>query len=305
MADGAGRPDGGDSREQSEEVKPSRPLGPAQGRQYHGTVAEVGRSRVSRLVAGMALLLTISACTDGATTHSSAPPPSTAAATTSTTAASSSAAVLPVGACSRTFGGPSTGPAWVPTQLAGAIPPTAALHLEFYSIGTETLLGPRGWSCAQLTGADGSAAMDVYPRGQPNPTTGDAEPAVGSQIISATFDYTGHVPGVDLACPYFPREASSEEPCPRSAPTGELVHQLTPDVVTITDPAGIKGALAGSGGPITVTGEMIVPQAPNLPDGVSIAEESCSLADSALCPSILQDFLVRQFPVPTHPPSSS
>ena len=54
---------------------------------------------------------------------------------------------------------------------------------------------------------------------------------------------------------------------PRSVPTGELVHQVTPDVVTITDPAGIKGALAGSGGPITVTGEMIVPQAPNLPMG--------------------------------------
>ena len=86
-------------------------------------------------------------------------------ATTSTTVASTSAAALPVGACSRTFGGPSAGPAWVPRQLAGAIPPTAALHLEFYSIGTETLLGPRGWSCAQLTGADGSAVMDVYPQG--------------------------------------------------------------------------------------------------------------------------------------------
>jgi hypothetical protein len=146
--------------------------------------------------------------------------------------------------------------------------------------------------------------MAVYPPGKPNPTTVGGQPAAGSQIISATFDYTGHVPGVDLACPYFRAVASSSEPCPRGLPAGELVHQLTPDVVTITDPAGVKGALAGSGGPNGVTGEMIVPQAPNLPEGVSIAEESCSLADSALCPSILEDFLVRQFPVPTNPPTS-
>ncbi len=268
-------------------------------------MAGAGRFRTLRLVPGIALLFTISACTSAPTVeiHSSAhalPTPTT----TSTAVAGTSATALPVGACSQTFGGPSAGPAWVPRQLAGAIPPAAAPRLEFYSIGTESLLGPRGWSCAQLTSADGSAVMDVYPPGEPNPTTAPTRPSVGSQVISASFDYTGHVPGVDLVCPYFPKEATSGEPCPGHVPAGELVHQVTPDVVTITDPAGVKGALAGSGGPIAVTAEMIVPQAPNLPDGVSIAEESCSLTDSALCPSILEDFLVRQFPVPTYPPSS-
>ncbi len=146
--------------------------------------------------------------------------------------------------------------------------------------------------------------MDVYPPGQPNPTTSASEPVPGTQIIAATFDYTAHIPGVDLACPYFPKVASASEPCPGPVPSGEEVHQLTPDVVTITDPAGVKGALDGSGGTIAVTGVMIVPQALNLVNGVEIAEESCSLSNTALCPSILQDFLVRQFPVPTYPPAS-
>jgi len=146
--------------------------------------------------------------------------------------------------------------------------------------------------------------MDAYPLGQPNPTASASEPVPGTQIIAATFDYTGHVPGVDLACPYFPKVASASEPCPSSVPSGEEVHQLTPDVVTITDPKGVKGVLDGSGGSTAVTGVMIVPQAPNLINGVAIAEESCSLSNAALCPSILQDFLVRQFPVPTNPPPS-
>jgi hypothetical protein len=236
--------------------------------------------------------------------HGAAPSKTTATmpSTTTTPEPAAGTTVLPVGTCFQTFGAPSAGPAWVPTQLAGAVPPHMASQLEFFSVGTETELGPRGWSCAQLTGADGSAGMDVYPPGQPNPTLSSAEPDSGTQIIAATFDYTAHVPGVDLACPYFPKVASANEPCPGPIPAGEQVHQLTPDVVTITDPAGVKGALAGAGGSIAVTGIMIVPQAPNL-NGVDIAEESCSLTVATLCPSILQDFLVRQLPVPTYPPS--
>ena len=96
-------------------------------------------------------------------------------------------------------------------------------------------------------------------------------------MVQARFDYTGHGTGFDLVCPYFPHVVLGTETCPSTVPTGEKVTQLTPDVVSITDPAGVKGALAGSGGPIAVTGLMIVPQAPNLP--VDIAEVSCSLKE--------------------------
>jgi hypothetical protein len=32
---------------------------------------------------------------------------------------------------------------------------------------------------------------------------------------------------------------------------------------------------------------------------VNIAVESCSISDTTLCPTILSDFEVREFPVPT------
>jgi len=97
--------------------------------------------------------------------------------------------------------------------------------------------------------------------------------------------------------------APASFPCPRSVPPGEQVHRITPDVVSITDPRGVKGSLAGSGGNQDVTGMLIVPQAPNLAGDVQIAEESCSLQSNSLCSTILGDFLVRQFPVPTYPSS--
>jgi hypothetical protein len=223
--------------------------------------------------------------------------------------------VLPVGPCASVFGagGPSTGPAWEPTKLAAAMPDASAGKLEFYSVGTErflgtleTLLGPRGWSCGQLTGADGAAEMAVYPPGSANPFSLEApsEPAPGEQLVEASFDYTGHIPGIDRACPYFPSVASaSGAPCPSTVPTGEKVTRLTADVVAITDPPAVKGSLAGSGGRRSVTGLMIVPEGSNLPDSVGVAKISCSLRAASLCSTILSDFVVRQFPIPTYPPA--
>ncbi|MGH9205600.1 MAG: hypothetical protein ACRD1G_03435, partial [Acidimicrobiales bacterium] len=56
------------------------------------------------------------------------------------------------------------------------------------------------------------------------------------------------------------------------------------------------------GGPYPVTGTVIFPQAaPQVADGsgVDVAEESCSLSVAVLCPTILSDFDVREFPVPS------
>ena len=260
-------------------------------------------NRLRSLIVVAAVVL--AGCTTSAVSKTSShtsgtptPPPIT---TTPTTAMGPT--VLPVGTCAQTSGGPSTGPAWVPTQLGGAVPSAIASQLEYYSVGTETALGPRGWSCAQLAATDGSSALDVYPPGQPNPITSSSQVGQGAQIVAADFDYTGHGPGVQLACRYFPHVASADQPCSTSVLQGEQVHQITPDVVTITDPAGVKGSLEGSGGPGAVTGLMIIPQAPNVAGGVGVATESCSLTNAELCQSILQDFLVRQLPVPTYPPS--
>jgi hypothetical protein len=221
--------------------------------------------------------------------------------------------VLPVGSCaSINVANQSPGPAWAPTRLAAAMPVASAQKLEFYSVGTEialgtleTLLGPRGWSCGQLIGGDGRTGMAVYPPGSANPdglTRVGVSP--GEQVVAAIFDYTGHLPGVYSACPYFPSVASAHGvSCPSPVPAGEKVARLTPDIVTITDPAGVKGNLAGSGGGRIVTGLMIMPQGSGLPDSVGIAEISCSLRSASLCSTILSDFVVRQFPIPTYPTS--
>ena len=50
-----------------------------------------------------------------------------------------------------------------------------------------------------------------------------------------------------------------------------------------------------------MTGAVIFPQSmPAVTNGssVDIAVESCSLTDTSLCPTILSDFEVREFPVP-------
>jgi hypothetical protein len=247
----------------------------------------------------VAIVLAGCAETTSAPSHQS----SSTSTTTTTVAASPvpGGTVLPVGTCQSTNAAGGLGPAWVPTTLTGSVPPALESQLEYYSVGTETVLGPRGWSCSQLFSADGSSGMSVYQTGQPNPTVGAVKIPPGTPIISATFDYTAHVPGIDLVCPYFPAVATkAQETCPSGVPSGEKVQQVTADVVTITDPPHVMGSLAGSGGAQQASGLMIVPQASNVTN-VSVAEESCSLPSPAQCAAVLDDFLVRQFPVPTYP----
>jgi hypothetical protein len=104
-------------------------------------------------------------------------------------------------------------------------------------------------------------------------------------------------------CPFFtvPSWQQQEANCAPNKPTGEQSSMPTPDVASVTDPAGVVGSLESSGGPIAVTGTVVFPQVvPAVTDGssVDVAEESCSLPDATLCPTVLSDFDVREFPVP-------
>lgn len=206
--------------------------------------------------------------------------------------------VVPVGTCASETARGGSGPVWIPTELPAVLSSSAVKSLEFYSVGSESVLGPQGWDCAQLFATDGSAQLAVYKPGSPNPVKTPAPTSSGAQLVDAIYDYTGHVPGYDLACAYFPAIKHGTEPCTTSVPAGEQVKQLTPDVVRITDPAGVKGHLDGSGGPQPAVGIMIVPQSTTL-SSVPITEVSCSLRTTSLCTSILNDFVVRQFEVPT------
>jgi hypothetical protein len=229
--------------------------------------------------------------------------PAGAAPTTTVPLAGEVAVAFPVVACTNSFGGPLSGQGWKPTILLAPIPTALVGQVEFYSDGVHTVLGPSGWNCAQTLSNQGATGLVVYPAGVPNPPVGGT-PAAGTQGVFATFDTTGHVQGITLVCPFFtiPKWQQTEANCTGAKPVGEQSSMPTPDVASVTDPAGVAGSLAGSGGAQAVTGAVIFPQAPaavTYGTSTAVAVESCSLTDLSLCPTILSDFEVREFPVPT------
>ncbi len=209
---------------------------------------------------------------------------------------------FPVVACTTPSGGSLGSQGWKPTVLLAPIPTTLVGTVEFYSDGVHTVLGPTGWSCAQTPGNLGATGLAVYPPGVPDPSALGVPPA-GAEGIFATFDTTGHARGIALVCPFFTllKWQQAEANCNGLKPTGEQSSLPTPDIASVTDPAGVAGTLEGSGGAQAVTGTVIFPQvqpAVTYGSSVNIAAESCSLTDASLCPTILSDFEVREFPIP-------
>lgn len=212
------------------------------------------------------------------------------------------AVAFPVVACTTSSGATLAGQGWKPSILLAPIPTALVGKVEFYSDGVHTVLGPNGWACSEAPQSDGGSGLVVYPPGSPDPPVGSS-PAPGTQGIFAIFDTTDNVRGITLVCPYFtlPTWQMQEAACTGTKPAGEQSSMSTPDVVSVTDPAGVVGSLEGSGGPGPVTGAVIFPQVePAVTDGsaVDVAQESCSLPDPTLCTTVLADFEVREFPVP-------
>jgi len=150
--------------------------------------------------------------------------------------------------------------------------------------------------------AQGGTTLAVYPANDPMPPT-SGPPAPGTEGIFATWASTGSNAGIDLVCPFFtiPSWQVQQAGCSTAKPFGETTNVLTPDVTQVTDPAGVVGSLAGSGGQGAVTGVVLFPQIPSAVQygsSVAVDAESCSLSDAVLCPTVLSDFEVREFPVP-------
>jgi hypothetical protein len=245
----------------------------------------------------------LSACGTSLAKSVSDPASTTSAPTTTTTTAPPAVAVaFPVVECTATTGQSLGGQGWKPSILLAPIPTALVGKVEFYSDSLHTVVGPTGWTCSQLQTSDGTTGLVVYPAGNPNPpTSGPAAP--GTEGIFATFGATGNVAGISLVCPFFAVAGwqQKEAKCPTSLPKGEQSSMPTPDVASVTDPAGVVGTLEGSGGSEPVTGTVVFPQTePAVIEGasVNVAEESCSLPDPSLCTAVLSDFDVREFPVP-------
>lgn len=214
------------------------------------------------------------------------------------------AVAFPVVACTTASGDSLGSQGWKPSILLAPIPTSLIGKVQFYSDGVHTLLGPSNWSCSQVQSPTTGSGLVVYPSSDPNPPT-SGPPAAGAEGVFAAFDTTGDPQGIAMVCQFFtiPSWQQQEAPsCSAAKPGGEQTSMPTPDVASVTDPAGLVGFLAGSGGPYPATGTVIFPQAvPQVAygSGVNVAEESCSLSDAALCPTVLSDFDVREFPVPS------
>ncbi len=215
------------------------------------------------------------------------------------------AVAFPVVACSGAPGGstPTTAATgWRPSVLLAPIPTALVGKVTFFSDGVHTVLGPAGWTCSTVAPEPGTTGLAVYPSDDPDPPI-VGPPSPGTEGVFATFGTTGRTSGVTLVCNLFtiPAWQARSAQCPATKPAGEQSSTPTPDIADVTDPAGVVGSLAGSGGQFAVTGSVIFPQVqPAVSDGTSLpaAVESCAMADASLCPTILSDFDVREFPVP-------
>jgi len=256
------------------------------------------------LVVLIALALTGCSTSLVGTTPPTSAIPASSGSTTTAPLNGEVAVAFPVAACTTASGGSLGSQGWKPSILLAPIPTSLIGKVQFYSDGVHILLGPNDWSCSQVQSPTTGSGLVVYPSGDPNPPT-SWPPAAGGEGVFATFDTTGDPQGIAMVCQFFtiPSWQQQEAPsCSSGKPVGEQISMATPDVASVTDPTGVVGFLAGSGGPYPVTGTVIFPQAvPQVAYGssVSVAEESCSLSDTALCPTVLSDFEVREFPVPS------
>ncbi len=195
--------------------------------------------------------------------------------------------VLDVVTCPTTFGADAGEPTPAqPKHLAVALSKRVAARLAFYSNGRITFLAPKGWSCDGLVAADGSEQLQAYPPGKAPKPGGK----VGESVLVVS-DYTGHGPGAQLVCPYFPDSAATdffgpEGPACPALPERRIVQHETDDIATFTDPVG-------------TVGEVVYPQVPDDASiGVPVTYAECTIrgARTTLCTPILDDVLARRPP---------
>lgn len=228
---------------------------------------------------------------------------STAAPTTTTPPGGPPVPVaVPVVVCPTTFGAGTPPPASLPASRTLAVPGDLAGEVALYSDdhGLMMLLGPAGWQCQAMYGADGSGRVVVYPTGASAPSgqayaRSDAQAVIGSET-SACFSCT-----FGQACPLFPAAASVYDQSginPAGCwtrPAAETVVPLSVGVVSFRDPPGVVGDGIPSGGPYAANGVMTFYPGPSpgtaSPDGSWL--DTCTLpaAQTALCTAALNQFV--------------
>jgi serine/threonine-protein kinase len=206
-------------------------------------------------------------------------------------------ALLPVMACPSTYGAGGVPPAAYPSAERMALPAGLAGKVALYSDqgrSARPALGPAGWGCSVQVAADGSLVVSVFPPG---------ESATGPMLVEAY-----RVPACvgcmyDAVCPLIPYAGkifgSGLGSCPAGRVPGEVVTWLAGpkayatrgfDVVGFTDPPGVHGYGAASGGAYPAHGVLLFTWAGA--GSYAVSEMSCTVAPKyeATCKEILTLF---------------
>jgi hypothetical protein len=202
---------------------------------------------------------------------------------------------LPVVPCASDFGvsPPPEAPS-SPNRLTVLLAPTVASRLSFYSDGFQTILAPRGWACHGLVAADGGKHLSAFPAGSGDPLSGNQSSSTGTGVtVLVPSPGTGQVASV--ACALFPQAQTAGGSCSATKPAAETVDRPTDQVALFHDPPHVAGSGTPSGGSAPADGAVIyVPT-----QGPGGAALTCTLASrgSTLCPSVINDFLARFYPM--------
>jgi hypothetical protein len=147
---------------------------------------------------------------------------------------------------------PTPVPPSVDTRLPGA--PGRRLTAYVSKAGT-TLVGPTGWECKATMGADGTQLMGLTEPGNVKAAwfAEPGDPVVLAEIVPACAGCIS-----SMICAFFPKAEVVQpyvriEGCP-PIPAGERVERISRSTVRFTDPAGVRGTGAASGGSLEAVG---------------------------------------------------
>jgi hypothetical protein len=228
-----------------------------------------GRGVISALVVGAAVFAVVTSAAPAATATS-----------------------VPVRHCPTSSGAGGPAPS-LPRQVVVSAPSASVAGLAAFANGYLTVLAPSGWHCSSQVGGDGSVGMTVAPSGSGTLR----EPA----ITAAYFGTSGEA--AEYVCDLFAAAdgALPVKPCPKHAPTEELITHLNRRTVAFEDPAGVSGDGAPSGGADPANGVRVFVKASASAEGYALGE-TCTLPETehALCTVVLDNFLSRN---PPHPAS--
>ena len=223
-----------------------------------------------------------------------------------TRSATTTSSVVPVVNCPTTDMFPPSGHR-LPTTETIPLPAAVGDQLAYYSDATRRIrpiLAPRDWSCSVAIGADGIIAISVLHPGESPPSSselpkgGEAVLAYNASACAGCIYQTACALVPHVARELMPSSPGAAGTCGHAQPRQQRTwlvgspaySQSGSDVVSVVDPPGVKGYLAGSGGQNPADGILLYWWGAASNPGASSADCTLPPPSAPLCRAILSAF---------------